>query len=365
MISPGSSPTDPLDRAWFVIMAGGRGTRFWPLSRRRRPKQVLALAGEQSLLCQTIERLLPLAPPERILVITGPDMVEAVAAEAARLPVENLLVEPSGRNTAPCIGWATVEIERRAGPDALIAVLPSDQRVDRPEVLRAALRLALAEAQGGERILTLGIRPRHPETGFGYLELGPRLAEEGELGLYPVQRFQEKPDRARAEAWVADGRHLWNAGMFAFSARTMRAAFRQHLPRSAAALDQLAEQPDRLAEVWPELEATSIDYGVMERHAEILTVACDPGWSDVGAWPAVVESLPEAPGGRGRGKGIIAVRARGNAVLAPERLVALVGVEGLVVVDTPDALLVMALDAAQELREVLAELERRGLDALT
>lgn len=365
----------PLTQSWFVIMAGGRGTRFWPLSRRHRPKQVLALAGEESLLRQTVDRLLPLAPAERILVVTGPDMEAAVRAELDALPPENVLVEPSGRNTAPCIGWAAVEIERRAGPSATVAVLPSDQVIEHPERLQAALALALKVAASSEAIVTLGITPSRPETGFGYLELGERVNVEGTSGaedrggegltVRRVACFREKPDLERARQYVDGGQHLWNAGMFAFTVSTMRSAFAQHLPRSAAALDRLLVEPDRLAELWLELEATSIDYGVMERASTTLTVPCDPGWSDVGAWPAVGELLPALPGGRGRALDCIAVDAEGNTVLVPDKLIALVGVRDLVVVDTSDALLVMHLDRAQELRRVLAELDARGLDRLT
>ncbi|MCK6506382.1 NTP transferase domain-containing protein [Myxococcota bacterium] len=350
---------------WIVIMAGGRGTRFWPLSRRHRPKQVLALAGADSLIRQTVDRLLPLAPAERVLVVTGPDMVDAVRAELPDLPVDNVLVEPTGRNTAPCIGWATVEVQRRAGPDAVIAVLPSDHVIGRPQELRQALAAAALAAVDQDTIVTLGIQPGWAETGFGYLELGLEAGTYAGCAVRVVDRFREKPDLATAQAWVDGGRHLWNAGMFVFSARTMRAAFARHLPRSAAALEALAVDGARLAELWPELEATSIDYGIMERSARSLTVPCDPGWSDVGAWPAAAELLPAVEGGTGRAAEVIAVESQGNVVYAPDKLVALVGVREVVVVDSGDALLVMDKARAQELRRVLDELETRGLRRFT
>lgn len=350
---------------WIVIMAGGRGTRFWPLSRRHRPKQVLALAGADSLIRQTVDRLLPLAPPERILVVTGPDMVDAVRAELPDLPEANLLVEPSGRNTAPCIGWASVEIARRAGPDACIAVLPSDHVVAHPELLRAALSAAAQAAGETGSIVTLGIRPAWAETGFGYLELGAPAGQWQGQELRRVACFREKPDGKTAAEWVADGQHLWNAGMFVFVASDMRAAFRAHLPASAQVLDALDAAPERLAELWTHLDATSIDYGIMERRDDLLTVPCDPGWSDVGAWPAAAALLPAVPGGTGRAEQVIAVESRDNVVHAPERLVALVGVHDLVVVDTGDALLVMDQSRAQELRQVMAQLEALGLERYT
>lgn len=348
-----------------VIIAGGRGTRFWPLSRRHRPKQVLALAGERSLIRQTLDRLASLAPPERCFVVTGPDMVEAIRAELPDLPDDNVLVEPSGRNTAPCIGWATVEVQRRAGDDAVVAVLPADHVITRPDALRDALRAAAAAAVQAGAIVTLGIQPTRPETGFGYLELGESAGTFQGLELRRVDRFREKPDLATAQAWLDGGRHLWNAGMFVFTVATMRRAFQEHLPASSAVLDALQRAPERLAELWTELDATSIDYGIMERTAGILTVPCAPGWSDVGAWPAAAELMESIEGGVGRAAQVIAVGSRDNVLHAPDKLVALVGVEDLVVVDTGDALLVMHRERAQDLREVLAALEARGLDSYT
>lgn len=360
-----ASAAEPQSQPWVVIMAGGRGTRFWPLSRRHRPKQVLALAGDRSLIRQTVHRLDGFAPPQRVLVVTGPDMVAAVRAELPDLPAGNIMVEPSGRNTAPCIGWAAIEIERRAGPDAVVAVLPSDHVIGRPEDLRAALHAAADAARQTGSIVTLGIQPAHPETGFGYLELGAEAGVYGGLMLREVARFREKPDLATAERWVAGGGHLWNAGMFVFTVASMRDAFEAHLPRSAAALAALKVAPERLPELWPELEATSIDYGIMERSDRILTVPCDPAWSDIGAWPAAAELLPTIEGGTGRAQDVIAVDSQGNIVYAPDKLVALVGVHDAVVVDAGDALLVMDKARAQDLRAVLSELEARGLSRFT
>ena len=350
---------------WVVIMAGGRGTRFWPLSRRRRPKQVLALVGAHSLVREAVDRVLPMVPIDRVLVVTGPDMAEAVRAELPDLDADNLLVEPAGRNTAPCIGWATVEVQRRAGPEAVVAVLPSDQVITRPDVLRQALAAAAEAAQSTGKLLTLGIQPTRPETGFGYLELGTPGGHFGGLALRHVACFREKPDQATAQAWVSDREHLWNAGMFVFRVADMRAAFQRHLPTSAAGLDALLAEPGRLAEVWSHLDAISIDYGIMERSSDLLTVPCDPGWSDVGTWPASAGLLPSVPGGTGRADHVVAVDSTGNVVHAPGRLVALVGVHDLVVVDTGDAVLVMDQAHAQQLREVIDQLLAQGLERYT
>lgn len=339
---------------WALVMAGGRGARFWPLSRRARPKQCLSLDGGPTLIQQAVARLAPLVPPERVLVVTGPDMVGEIRAQLPAVPSENLLVEPRARNTAPCIGWGAVEVGRRAGEDAMLAVLPSDHVIADPAGLRAALAAAATAAACHGTVATLGIQPDRPETGFGYLELGAG-APPGPARR--VLRFTEKPDRATAAAWLAAGTHLWNAGMFVFPVDVMRAAFRTHLPESGAALDRLASDPGQLGVVWPALAATSIDYAIMERLPGLLTVPCDIGWSDVGTWGSAAALLPAAPGGRGRARHIVAIDTQGCIVHAPQKVVALLGVEDLVVVDTPDALLVMSRPRGQDVRQLIADLE--------
>jgi mannose-1-phosphate guanylyltransferase len=337
---------------WALVMAGGRGARFWPLSRRHLPKQCLSLDGGPTLIQQAVGRLSPLVPPERVLVVTGPDMADAVRRQLPGVPADNILVEPQARNTAPCIGWGAVEVERRAGPDAVLAVLPSDHVIADPGGLRSALGVAAAAAVEARTVATLGITPDRPETGYGYLEVG-----EGTGGARRVLRFTEKPDGATAAAWLAGGRHLWNAGMFVFPVGVMRAAFSAHLPRSAAALERIARDPGAVATAWAELEATSIDYGIMERMQTLLTVPCDIGWSDVGTWHSAAPLLPSAPGGRGLARHVVARDADGCVVHAPDKVVALLGVEDLVVVDSGDALLVMSRHRGQDVRHLISALE--------
>lgn len=337
---------------WALVMAGGRGARFWPLSRRALPKQCLALGGGATLIQQAVERLAPLVPLERVLVATGAAMADAVREQLPRVPRENILVEPQARNTAPCIGWGTVEVARRAGPDAVLAVVPSDHVVADPEGLRSALTVAGDAAVAGRTIATLGIRPDRAETGFGYLEVG-----EGTGPTRPVVRFTEKPDEATAARWWKGGRHLWNAGMFVFPADVMLQAFKTHLPRSSAALARIAADPASLPDAWPELDATSIDYGIMERLDRLVTVPCSVGWSDVGTWHSAAALLPTAPGGRAVARHVTALEASGCVVHAPDKVVALLGVDDLVVVDTPDALLVMSRHRGQDVRHLTASLE--------
>jgi mannose-1-phosphate guanylyltransferase len=328
-----------------VVLAGGRGTRFWPLSRRARPKQVIDLAGEGTLLARTLDRLDGLVAPGRRLVVTGPDMAAVVQAECGASPV---IVEPSGRNTLPAIAWGAWEAGCR-GAD-IVVVLPSDHHVARPAALRAALEEAVGVAATGA-LVTLGVRPTRAETGFGWIE-------PGEGGT--VARFVEKPPQTVADALFAGGRHLWNAGMFVFRVDALRAALRRHTPGAAAALEGL-DTGASIGEVWPRMEATSLDYAVMERHDDVRVVALDCGWSDVGSWPALDEVLPAREGGAGVAGEVLALDASHNLFHAEGQLLALVGVHDLIVVSTPDVVLVARRNDAQRLRDVLATLDAAGL----
>jgi mannose-1-phosphate guanylyltransferase len=351
-----------------LVLAGGRGARFWPLSRRALPKQCLSLTGGRTLLQQTVDRLQPLIPRERVLVITGPDMAAAVRAQLSDLPPENILVEPSGRNTAPCIGWGAVEVARRTTGRAMLAVLPADQAIEDAGALREVLQAAALAAQETAAIVTLGITPTRAEPGFGHLELGAEAGRWAGQPLMRVRRFTEKPPRHVAQEWVDAKTHLWNAGMFVLKVDTLRDAFRQHLPRSSAVLDELQLHPERLEELWPQLDATSIDYGIMERTPHVLTVPCDIGWSDVGTWESaagLLPELPDVPGGRGLARTVLSLDSTDATVYAPGKAVALIGVQDLVIVDTEDALLVMARDRGQDVRQVIKALEDSGAMDLT
>lgn len=335
--------------AYALILAGGRGTRFWPLSRRALPKQCLSLDGGPTLLQRTVARLDPLIPPERVLVVTGPDMVDPVREQ---LPGCGILVEPSGRNTAPAIIWGAVEVARRGG-DTMV-VLPSDHHIGDEPAFRAAIGTAVQVAQRGA-LVTLGVRPTRPETGFGWIEPGPGAGPD-----LPVRRFVEKPPLAVAEALYADGRHLWNAGMFVWRVDVLLDAVAAQLPGATRAVMRM-QAGHRVEDVWSEFEATSIDYGVMEKAPNVRTLPVDFGWSDVGSWPALEEVLASEDWGAGTADVVIARDAVNNLVHAQGKLVALLGVDGLIVVDTADALLVARRDRAQDVRAVLEEIEKRGL----
>lgn len=350
-------------RAFTIVMAGGSGTRFWPLSRADRPKQLLALAGgDESLLAATVRRASAVTAPEDVLVVTSERLAEATRAELPALPARNVLAEPQGRNTAPCIGWAASRIAR-LDPDAVCAVLPADHHIADEGAFAETLRCALKAAEGGG-IVTVGIRPSRPETGYGYIEMGEPLAE----GVHRARRFVEKPNRQRAEQFLAAGSFLWNSGMFFFRASVMLDAIRAHLPGLGAALDRwmAASEPDEEALVrsdYPSLPSVSIDHGVMEKVADVQVVQADLGWSDLGSFASAWELSDRDGDENVLPDGAVAIDASGCFVRAPDgKRVALIGVRDLVVVDTPDALLVVPRERAQDVKRVVAELAERGDD---
>jgi len=347
-----------------VILAGGSGTRFWPLSRRRRPKQLLPLAGEQPLLRETLERIAGLAAPNEVLVVAGQIHAAAIRRLLPGLPRANLMLEPAARNTAPAIGWAAVRLLRR-DKDAVMAVLPSDHHVRNAARFRKLLGDAAAIAREGA-LVTLGITPTGPETGFGYLRMGP--SNHWPKGARTVDAFVEKPSLANAERYLRSGRYLWNAGIFVFRASTVLAEIRHQLPELAHALDRIAPVAGTAREAaavkrwFPTAPSISIDYGVMEKAAApVVVIPADVGWSDLGSFDALTQVRRlDRSGNLVEGEAVL-VDCQDCIVLARERPVAVVGAKRMVVVDAGDAVLVAPRERVQEVRKVVAELERRGL----
>jgi mannose-1-phosphate guanylyltransferase len=351
-----------MDRTFAVIMAGGVGSRFWPSSRAATPKQLLDLMGSgRTMIADTVERLGPEIPPERVIVVTGRATAEAVRRALPAVPAGNILAEPVGRNTAPCIGWAALHVRRR-DPEGLLAVLPADHVVSDPVAFRRALRLAVAAArQGG--MVAFGIEPDGPETGFGYIELGEEIGP----GVRAVTRFVEKPDLPTAEAYVASGRHVWNSGMFFFTAGRILGEIERQLPelaRGLAEIDSAARGPgagDAVERIFPGLPSISVDYGVMENAEDLRCVPASFGWCDLGSWAAAWDHASRDGDGNAMPSEAIAVDSRRCLARVPEgKVVALVGVSDLVVVDTGDALLVCPRERAQDVKRVVESLERRG-----
>lgn len=343
-----------------LILAGGSGTRFWPLSRHRNPKQLLALEGERSLLRNTLERLWPLVEPEAVWVCTTEALAERVRRELPEVPAEQILLEPEGRNTAPAIGWSIRSMPEEVRRGA-VAVLPADHRVGDAAAFRETLARAAPAVEREDRVVALGVVPRWAETGYGYLELEPEIGPDG---ARRVRRFVEKPSAENAARFVAAGNYLWNAGIFVFRGSTLLGLLERLQPDLARGLEEIAAAPDRLRELYGRLPADSIDYAVMEKLDGITTFPLDCGWSDLGSWEALDEVLPkDSQGNAGRGDRL-AVDARGNLLFADAGTIAVLGVEGLVVVRTGDAVLVCPKSRSQEVKRLVAELAARKREDL-
>jgi mannose-1-phosphate guanylyltransferase len=349
-----------------IVLAGGSGTRFWPRSRAGLPKQFLKLGGQRTLIQATVDRLQGLVPHERVFVVTGEAHRSLVNEQLPELDPSNVLVEPERRDTAAAVALATALVARRAGDDAALAVLPSDHAIRPPERLRAALARAHERARGGA-IVTFGIRPTEPSSAYGYLKRGRELAP----GVALVERFEEKPDRATAARYVAGGRHAWNSGMFVFTAKTMKDELARHLPRTLEAVERIvaaretADADRVLRAEWAGLEKISIDYAVMERARSIELLDVDFEWSDVGSWTAAGEFFEKDERGNAIDSApFVGIDARSCVVAGDGRLVAIVGLDDVVVVESKDALLVCKKDRAEDVKKVVAELERRGLSDL-
>jgi mannose-1-phosphate guanylyltransferase len=371
-----------------VILAGGSGTRFWPRSRRARAKQLLALDGTSTMIQQTLDRLLPLASPKTVWVITNELLAETIAEQLPQVPRGNILSEPAARNTAPACALAAFLLEADA-PETVIGIFPSDQVVKDQARFVEVIRAGVALAASGERIVVLGVPPTRAETGYGYIELGefvkPTHGDVAAMNGPPVavrrvKRFTEKPDRARAEEFIASGSYAWNGGIFLWSARTLANAIREHCPAMAPLLEKIAaahgsaEFERVFAENYPLCENISIDYAVLEPRSakgelgsEIYCLPADFQWNDLGSWASLHEHLT---GGAmynffdTTDPVNSTIDAERNYVYAPGKVVALVGVNDLVVVDTGDCLLITTRNRSQDVGKIVQELKRAGRDGL-
>lgn len=346
-----------------LIMAGGSGSRLWPRSRRRRPKQFLPLLSERTMLQETVERVAPIIDIERILVVTGQEYAGLVQEQLPDLPAQNIIGEPSGKGTAPCIGLGAIEIAQRE-PHATMVVLSADHAIQRTDAFRQVLKAA-EDVAGDGYLVTLGVGPDRPHTGYGYIQRGAGLGSRHGFDVYEVARFVEKPRRETAEQYLAQGGYSWNAGIFVWRVDAIMAAFQQHMPALHAQLGQLAGagglgQADAFAEIWRAIENQTIDYGIMERAQRVTIIPVDIGWSDVGDWHTLAELAGAGADANVEQADHVGVDTRGTLIYSDnDRLIATVGLEDFVVVDTGDVLMIAPRQRAQDVKKLVDELRFR------
>lgn len=352
-----------------LIMAGGSGTRLWPLSRKDRPKQSLPLLEARTMFQVTVYRLQPLIPLERVHVVTSAAMAEIFKQQVPDIPEANYIIEPSAKDNGPAVGLALTHIAH-ADPDATVAILTADHHIGKTAEFRAALQVAHDVAQD-DYIVTLGITPTYPSTSFGYIERGDMIGARQGLTVFHARRFTEKPQQALAEAYLADGRHLWNSGMFIMKCRVGLSEFQRQQPEFAAALARLGAAigspayADALRVAWEVAPKKSIDYAIMEGAERVAVIPVDIDWNDIGSWAALMDILPkDAQGNVLFGDQVLAIETHRTFVRAGERFVAVMGLKDAVIVDTPDALLVCSLDRVADLKQIVERLRQNQRDDL-
>ncbi|MCF7824515.1 MAG: NTP transferase domain-containing protein [Candidatus Marinimicrobia bacterium] len=350
-----------------VIMAGGVGKRFWPQSRRATPKQLLSIAGRESMLRMTVDRIKNLTSPDQILIITNSEQKAGIRKEIPELPEINILIEPEGKNTAPAIGLAAIVVQKR-DPDAVMGIFPADHFIDDIESFTGFMEQGISVAREKKGLVTFGVIPTRPATGYGYIQYHGRA--KSDKPVYAVKAFAEKPDLVTASLFIKSGDFLWNSGIFVWHVDAILKSFQQFLPEIWDSLKNIKGAIDKpiwdsvLTVEWATLRSISIDYGVMEKAKNVFVVKVDFTWNDVGSWDAVHEMREKDEAGNVSKGHVLYHNAKNNLVYAEGKTVAMVGVENLVVIDTADALLIIPRGQTESVKELVEAFEKEKRDSL-
>jgi mannose-1-phosphate guanylyltransferase len=353
-----------MNQRYVVIMAGGRGERFWPASRLSRPKQLLPIVGEKALLLQVLDRVRGIVPMDRVVIVTNREQATEVRRICSELPAENILEEPVGRDTAPAVGLATVWTLNRS-PNAVFAMLPADQVIHNEAGFKDILNAAFLAAEQRDTFVTIGIQPTYPATGYGYIERGSLDLTVADQPVFSVKRFVEKPNLEKATEYLNEGGFFWNAGMFVWKASLIAEALSRDVPDLWAGLLQIqsglnAGKPVNtlLADIYPSLKKISVDYAIMEKARSVHMIEAQFDWDDVGEWPAVARHFPADAAGNVTKGMVVLESAKNNIVMGdPEHLTAVIGVEDLIIVHTADATLICPREKAQDIKTLIKKME--------
>ena len=352
---------------YAVIMAGGRGARFWPRSRDKKPKHLLDIASDRTIIQETVDRIRPLIPARNIVIVTGRKHARELMRQLPEIPAGNILIEPEGRNTAACIGYAAVYIQNKT-KDAVMAVLPSDHGIGNPALYREVIAAAAAAAQKENALVTIGLKPDQPHTGFGYMEGGPAAGRTAGMTLLRVKSFREKPGLRQARSFLEKGNFFWNSGMFVWKASVILGEIKEFMPALHAGLAAIKaslgkkNEASTIRSVYKNLSSISIDYGIMEKSKKVLMIPAEFGWSDLGSWDTLWEISAKDENGNAVPASSQAVfeDTKNTLIYRPQKLVELNGMKDVIVVDTKDALLICKKGRSQDVKKIVDMLESGG-----